>query len=83
MDWFQPFDGTQYTTGVVYMAISNLPRELRFKAENIMILGILPGPNEVHLHYINHYLAPIVDELCRFWDGVQISTYENPSGKII
>jgi len=60
-----------------------LPRELRFKAENIMILGILPGPNEVHLHYINHYLAPIVDELCRFWDGVQISTYENPSGKII
>jgi hypothetical protein len=48
-----------------------------------MILGILPGPNEVHLHHINHYLVPIVDELCRFWDGVQISTFENPSGKII
>ena len=46
------------------MAISNLPRELRFKAENIMILGILPGPNEVHLHCINHYLVLIVDELC-------------------
>ncbi|CAG8579143.1 6161_t:CDS:2, partial [Ambispora leptoticha] len=58
LDWFQPFDGTQYSTGVIYMAISNLPRELRFKAENIMILDILP-------------------------DGVQISTYENLSEKII
>ncbi|CAG8773508.1 13681_t:CDS:2, partial [Ambispora leptoticha] len=43
---FQPFDGTQYSTDIIYMAISNLPRELRFKAENIMILSILPGPKK-------------------------------------
>ena len=60
-----------------------MPREIQFKAENIMIFGILLGPNEVHLHYINYYLASIVNKLHWFWDGVQISTYENPSGKII
>ena len=61
LDWFQPFDGTTHSTGVLYAAICNLPRNIRFKRENLIILGILPSPNEVSLHKINHYLAPIVN----------------------
>src|SRR3954470_943687 len=66
LDWFQPFDGTSHSTEVLYAAICNLPRDIRFKRENLLIISILPGPNEVSLHKINHYLAPMVDEL--EWD---------------
>ena len=39
----------------------------------MLILALLPGPNEVKLHKINHYLTPIVDELLEFWSGVNLS----------
>ena len=41
-DWFQPYTHTQYSIGVLYLAIQNLPRRLRFKKENIIVVGILP-----------------------------------------
>ena len=84
LDWFQPYEGTIYSTGVIYAAICNLPRSIRFKRENMLILGILPGPHEVSLHRINHYLAPIVDELVSLWNGVTLNwTYENRGEKRI
>ena len=63
LDWFQPYDSTIYSIGIIYAAICNLPRDIRFKRENLLILRILPRPSEVSLHKINHYLAPIIDEL--------------------
>jgi hypothetical protein len=60
LDWFQPYDGVIHSTGVIYAAICNLPWDMRFKRENMLVLGLLSGPNEVSLHQINHYLAPIV-----------------------
>jgi hypothetical protein len=84
LDWFQPYDGTIHSTGVIYAAICNLPRDIRFKRENLLILGILPGPNEVSLHKINHYLAPIVNELESLWNGIILNkTYECPNRKKI
>jgi hypothetical protein len=72
LDWFQPFDSRPYSCGVIYGVICNLPRDVRFKKENMLILSLLPGPDEVKLHRINHYLAPIIDELLKFWKGVNI-----------
>jgi Transposase family tnp2 len=63
IDWFQPYDNKTHSTGVIYAAIANLPREIRFRRENMLILGILLGPSEPSLHRMNHYLSPIVDEL--------------------
>ena len=84
LDWFQPYDSTVYSVGVIYAAICNLPRDMRFKRENLLTLGLLPGPSEVSLHKINHYLAPIVDELESLWYGVTLNrTYEYPEGKDI
>ncbi len=61
-----------------------MPRDIRFKRENLLTLGLLPGPNEVSLHKINHYLAPIVDELEFLWDGITLNrTYESQGGKYI
>jgi hypothetical protein len=84
LDWFQPFDSASYSTGAIYGVICNLPREVRFKKENMLILALLPGPDEVKLHKINHYLAPIVDELLEFWSGFDLPQSENhPEGKKI
>ena len=82
LDWFQPFDSASYSTGAIYGVICNLPRDVRFKKENMLTLGLLPGPKEVKLHRINHYLAPIVDELLEFWDGVYLpATDKYPAGR--
>ena len=50
LDWFQPFDSASYSTGTIYGVICNLPCEVRFKKKNMLILALLPGPNEVKLH---------------------------------
>src|SRR5256886_9438339 len=84
LDWFQPFESSTYSSGAIYGVICNLPRELRFKRENMLYLGLLPGPSEVKLHKINHYLSPIVDELLEFWDGFNLpSSNKHPNGKRI
>ena len=67
IDWFQPFDNVQHSCGVVYMALLNLPREIRFKFENVIIIGIIPGPNEPKEN-VNSFLKPLIDDLLTFWD---------------
>lgn len=69
LDWFQPYLGSPYSLGAIYGVICTLPREDRFQPENILLLGLLPGPQEVGLHQINHYLAPIVDQLLELGGG--------------
>ena len=46
VDWFQPFKHREYSVGVMYLAVMNLPQQLRYKRENIIILGIFQGPFE-------------------------------------
>jgi len=83
LDWFQPFEGTTHSTGVLYLVVANLPREERYRQENTLIVGILPGPKEASLHQLNHYLAPLVDELERLWAGVNLSTREYEAGRVV
>ena len=84
LDWFQPFDSSVYSCGVIYGIICNLPRDVRFKRENMLTLGLLPGPNEVKLDRINHYLAPIIDELLELWNGFNLpKSDKHPTGKHI
>jgi len=66
LDWFQLFDLAMYSCGAIYGVICNLPCEVRFKKENMLTLGLLPGSHEVKLYKINHYLMLIVDELLEF-----------------
>jgi len=66
-DWFQPFDHSQYSVGVLYFTILNHPHDIRFKPENVIIAGIIPGPNEPNPYEINLYLRPLVKELNALW----------------
>ena len=70
VDWLQPYKHLQYKVGVIYLAILNLPRSIRYKRENIILVGIIPGPSEPHLT-INSYLSPLVSDLLDFWNGVE------------
>ena len=66
-DWFQPFELTSYSVGVLYLVILYLPRAIRFKPENIMIAGIIPGPSEPDHNEMNSYLRPLIKELNSLW----------------
>ena len=72
IDWFNPFKHIEYSVGVLYLVIANLPRSERYKIENVIIVGMLPGPKEPKKH-MNSYLKPLVDELLEFWKGTYLS----------
>ena len=73
IDWFQPFKHTVYSVGVVYIAF------LRFKRENIIIVGVIPGPSEPSLT-LNTILAPLVSDLLDLWKGVRLTL---PNGELV
>lgn len=69
VDWFQPFKHTTYSAGAIYIAIQNLPRNERYSNDNVLLIGIIPGPNEPP-KTMNSYLQPLVCELKELWKGV-------------
>lgn len=79
IDWFQPFKHTQHSAGAIYLSIQNLPRQERFKRENVLLVGVIPGPHEPSKN-VNSYLRPLVEELKQLWDGVVMET---PDGSVI
>ena len=50
------------------MVILNLPHSIRFKPENLLIVGIIPGPSEPDCHKMNSFLRPLVKELNMLWN---------------
>src|SRR5256885_5849137 len=82
LNWFQLFDNSQHSVGVIYGVICNLPRSERFKTSNTITLAVIPGPGELKLHKLNHYLAPIIDQFIELWKGIDISTNETSSKHI-
>ena len=69
IDWFQPYKHTTSSVGAIYLTIMNLPRAVRFKRENVILVALIPGPSEPS-HDINTLLDPLVDELSQLWEGV-------------
>ena len=73
IDWFQPYKHVSYSIGVIYAVIINLPRCYRYKSENVIIIGIIPGPHEPKVH-VNSYLGPFITELLELQAGQWFST---------
>ena len=69
IDWFNPYEDSPYSVGVVYMVVLNLPRSERFKIPNVILVGMIPGPSEP-TGDINSFLGPIVDDLWTLYKGV-------------
>ena len=71
IDWFNPFKHIEYSVGVIYLVIGNLPRSERYKMENVIVVGVMPGLSEPKKH-MNSYLKPLVDELLELSDGTYL-----------
>ena len=64
VDWIQPYDHLADSVGAMYLVINNLPRHIRFKQQNVLLVGMIPGPSEPH--NINTYLSPLIKKLKEF-----------------
>lgn len=74
IDWFQPFKHrNDYSVGVIYFVLLNLPRSIRFRSENVIIAGLIPAFKK-EPHSINSFLNPIVSELEMLWKGVRLDS---------
>lgn len=74
VDWFQPYKLTQSSVGAIYLTVMNLPYQERFKRENVILLGIIPGAGEPPRD-INQYLRPFVKEMLQYSTGVMMNVY--------
>ena len=61
--------------------IMNLPRAVHYKQENVIPLGIIPGPHEP-VKDINSFLQPLVNELLTLWDGIEFKLDTNVLNKV-
>jgi hypothetical protein len=67
-DGVQLFDKGSYTVWPIMLVIYNLSPEVRFLEENVICLGIIPGPFKPA--NIGSYLHPLINELKQLRDGI-------------
>lgn len=89
IDWFNPYSnrqgGKHASVGAIYLICMNLPISIRYRLENVYLVGVLPGPNEPSLDQVNHFLRPLVDDLIRLWShGIFFTkTYKYKFGRLV
>ncbi len=91
-DFFQPHKNRTKSVGVIYLALLNLPRSIRYNSNNMIVAGIIPsldyldekGKTRHEPKSMNTFLRPIVDELKELWRvGKWINTYDHPNGIVM
>jgi len=74
VDWFQPYKHRKdRSVGVIYLVLLNLPRQERYKWDNVIVAGIIPELSK-EPKSLNPFLGPIVDELNALWQGVRLES---------
>jgi len=77
--------GASASSGMIGMACLNLPYDIRYKPENMYLVGIIPGPVAPHKGDLNHYIAPLVEDMkVSYYRGVSYScTALYPHGRTV
>jgi len=89
MDGFNPSarrrNGRAASISGIYLVCLNLPPDIRYKIENVFLVGIVPGPHEPSTHQVNHLLRPLVDDLLQLWSpGIYLRrTAKYPNGRLV
>lgn len=88
VDGFNPYQMKEAKKSVSSTAISmvclNLPSHLRYRPENMYLVGVIPGPTKPNTEQTNHFIKILVDELKLFWNpGVHYTrTSLRPFGRL-
>ena len=91
-DFFQPHKNRTKSVGVIYLALLNLPRSIRYNSNNMIVAGIIPsldyldekGKTRHEPKSMNTFLRPVVDELKQLWRvGKWINTHDHPGGIVM
>ncbi|RDB30064.1 hypothetical protein Hypma_014106 [Hypsizygus marmoreus] len=78
-DWFGMLSGRPHSTGPVYLAINNLPRDQRYLQYNVICAAIMPGPREPTAEQLNNALEPMVKEFKQLKQGIKMEIHgEDP-----
>ncbi|EUC63661.1 transposase family Tnp2 protein, partial [Rhizoctonia solani AG-3 Rhs1AP] len=83
------FDGVQahehqkYEVQAVYITVNNIPSHLRTLIENIMLVIVIPGPNQPTAYELDQILEPLVDELLELEQGVEMQVYDQNTRQMV
>lgn len=78
VDWWQPYKYTNYSIGAIYLIFLNLPKEERFKRENMILVGVIPDMKSEPP--TNTFLLPLVKELKTAWStGFLLFSFKSPA----
>ncbi|EUC53635.1 transposase family Tnp2 protein, partial [Rhizoctonia solani AG-3 Rhs1AP] len=76
------FAASNYSANGVYIVVNNLPFFLRNLIENTILALVLPGPHEPKGYAFDQMHEPLVDDLIRLADGVELPVYNSETGVI-
>ena len=63
------------------IAFANLPTHLRYRARNLQVYGITPGPKEFNTEELAFFMKCLVDDLIRLYEeGIIVKTKDYPDG---
>jgi hypothetical protein len=87
IDWFNPRGnkaaGKAVSAGSIVMACLNLPPSLRYRPENLYLVGVIPGPREPSVEEVEYFVRPVVEMLNRSWrEGTKFSTESAEGGRV-
>jgi hypothetical protein len=77
IDWLQPFKSMTHSMGACYITVQNLPREERYKVENVIVVALLPGPSGTSRQQLQGVLRLMVAELKELLVGVACESAEH------
>ena len=77
--------GATTSCGVISCACLNLPLDIRYKAENMYLAGIVPGPDEPRGDQLNYFLDPLINDMLDSWEhGILFNhTALHPAGRVV
>ncbi|CAG8829158.1 35966_t:CDS:2, partial [Racocetra persica] len=82
LDWYTPYSHVKRSCAPIYMTILNFPRHIRYRSENLILVGIIPGPKEPDTNQLQNYLQPMVNELKQLWSGQLFKIAQYPIGRM-
>lgn len=79
IDWYQPYKRRKdISVWAMCMALLNLPRDIIFLRENMMLVGLIPAFTSEPKH-LNDFLRPVVSDLLMLWTNNGITKAQESS----